>query len=247
MIGGRDLRLVYIRTLRVKKIFLLAAAAALVMTLGLGSVTALNKTVPVTSWAIANRVILIDPGHGGIDPGAVGYNGLLEKDIVLKTGKYLQNILNQAGAEVVMTRTTDTELSRRKREDLSLRVDLANKKNADLYISIHVNSFPSSRWRGAQTFYQKNQPESKKLAEAIQSELVTTMKNTTRKAKPEDYYTTRNTNMPAVIVEIGFISNPAEAQLLADNDYQRKLAYAICSGIAKYYAANAKEEPQARK
>jgi len=239
------LRLVYIKALRVKKIGLLVVAAALALTLGLGSVMALNQVVPATSWAIANRLIIVDPGHGGIDPGAVGFNGLLEKEIVLKTGNHLQKILNQAGADVIMTRTTDTELNRRKREDLALRVDMANKKKADLYISIHVNSFPSSRWRGAQTFYQKNQPESKKLAEAIQTELIGVMKNTTRKAKPEDYYTTRNTNMPAVIVEIGFISNPAEAKLMVKNEYQRKLALAIYSGIANYYAEKAGEAPQA--
>ncbi|WP_418791457.1 N-acetylmuramoyl-L-alanine amidase CwlD [Phosphitispora sp. TUW77] len=231
------MRLIYIKTLRVNKFCLLVVAAALAMSFYcLSSVTALNKTVPATSWAVANRLIVIDPGHGGIDPGAVGHNGLLEKELVLDIGKRMQNILNQAGADVIMTRTTDIELNRQKREDLSMRVGMANSKNADLYISIHVNSFPSSRWRGAQTFYQKNQPESKKLAEAIQSELIRVMKNTTRKAKPEDYYTTRNTKMPAVIVEIGFISNPAEAKLMSENEYQRKLAYAIYSGIAKYYA-----------
>lgn len=239
------MRLIYIGAFHFKKPYqgALIASVLILLLAGLNSVLASGHSSPVTSWAIANRVIVIDPGHGGIDPGAVGYGGMREKDIVLEVSKRLQQTLSEAGARVIMTRTSDTDLSTpgsgslltRKREDLGKRVALANKSKADLYLSIHVNAFPSSRWRGAQTFYQRDQGESKKLAEAIQSELIKIMGNTTRAAKPEDFFTTRNTRMPAAIIEIGFISNPAEAKLMKNASYQRKMAQAIYSGIAKYY------------
>lgn len=239
------MRFAYIGTFRVNRIHLFALffLICLILVRAVSSMAA-NRDLPVTSWAVANRVIAIDPGHGGIDPGAVGANGLKEEDIVLQVAKRLQQLLNQAGAHVIMTRETDMDhstpgsgsLLQRKREDLRKRVEMAHSNNADFYVSIHVNAFPSSRWRGAQTFYQRNQPEGKKLAEAIQTEMIRILGNTTRAAKPGDFFTTRNTKMAAVIVEIGFISNPAEAALMADPAYQRKLAYSIYSGLVKYYS-----------
>ncbi len=241
---------VFIRTFKLKKGFLSAVLVSLVLLIALNSVFTLSRGSPVTSWAVTSRLIVIDPGHGGIDPGAVGYNGVKEKDIVLQVGKRLKSLLNQAGAMVLMTRESDIDLGTpgsgrlltRKRADLSQRVKLANDNKADLYLSIHVNAIPSSRWRGAQTFYQRNRAESKKLAHAIQSELVRILGNTNRVAKSEDFYTTRNTNMTSVIIEIGFISNPAEAKLLTDPAYQRKLAYAIYSGLVKYYTREAPKQ-----
>ncbi|HWI55207.1 MAG TPA: N-acetylmuramoyl-L-alanine amidase CwlD [Desulfobacteria bacterium] len=245
------MRLIYIRAFRLSKLYfyiLLTASAALL--LGLNSVFANNEISPATSWAVANRTIVIDPGHGGIDPGAVGFNGLEEKEIVLQISKRLKQVLTHAGAKVVMTRETDIDygtpgsgsLLKRKREDLSKRVAMANDNNASVFLSIHVNAFPSSRWSGAQTFYQSKEAEGKLLAECIQSELIRIMGNTTRAAKHSDFYATRNTKMPGVIVEVGFISNPAEAKLLKSAAYQRKIAYAIYSGLAKYYAEELKEK-----
>jgi N-acetylmuramoyl-L-alanine amidase len=201
---------------------------------------------------VANQVIVIDPGHGGIDPGAVGYNGVKEKELVLQIAKRLGHVFSQAGAKVILTRESDKDLSTpgsgslltRKREDLANRVELANKNEASLYLSIHVNAFPSARWRGAQTFYQKGQNDSKRLAEAIQSELIRILGNTRRMAKAEDFFTTRKTKMAAVLIEVGFVSNPAEAELLADTAYQRKLAYAIYSGVVKYYKDQLTEQNQ---
>lgn len=241
------MRFVYIETFRLKKLYIyILVLAFLLLLIGLNSVFADTNSAPATSWVMTNRTVVIDPGHGGIDPGAVGYDGLKEKEIVLQLGKRLQKLLTHAGARVIMTRTLDTDLStpgsgsllKRKREDLAKRAALANDNNASIYLSIHVNSFPSSRWRGAQTFYQKDEMESKKLAECIQSELIRMMGNTTRAAKASDFYTTKHTKMAGVIVEIGFISNPAEANLLKSASYQRKLANAIYSGLIKYYTTD---------
>lgn len=206
-----------------------------------------NRSVSALSWSVANKVIVVDPGHGGIDPGSKGSNGVIEKEVALEVARKLATILGQAGAMVLMTRETDIDLSEpdggelisRKRQDLSKRVALANNHKADSFISIHVNSYKSGRGvHGAQTFYQPGSEEGGSLAKSIQSEMVRLLKNTDRKAKDVDYYTTRNANMPAVIVEIGFISNPKEEKLMCDTDYQAKLAYAIYSGIIKYFAGS---------
>lgn len=239
------MKLIYIKAYRLNKLYIYALLIVFTLLgLGLNSVFADSGSAPVTSWAVANKTIVIDPGHGGIDPGAVGSGGVEEKEIVLQVSKRLEQLLKQAGAKVLLTRESDIDLGtpgsgsllKRKREDLSKRVALANDNDASVFLSIHVNAFPSSRWRGAQTFYQKKDEDSKKLAESIQSELIKIMKNTTRAAKASDFYTTRHTKMAGVIIEIGFISNPSEANLLNKPAYQRKLAYAIYSGLVKYYA-----------
>ncbi|TYO93811.1 N-acetylmuramoyl-L-alanine amidase CwlD [Desulfallas thermosapovorans] len=207
-----------------------------------------NRRVATLSWSVANKVIVVDPGHGGIDPGSTGATGVLEKDITLAVSRKLSTVLGQGGAIVLMTRESDTDLSdadggkliTRKRQDLSRRVALANERNADAFICVHVNSFKSGpKEHGAQTFYQPGSEEGQRLAMAIQGELVRLLKNTTRRAKAVDYYTTRNAKMPSVIVEIGFISNPGEEKLMCDEDYQAKLAYAIYSGLVKYFAEEA--------
>lgn len=230
-----------IRYIVMAAIFILALASASSKVMDLFE----NRKVSVLAWSVANKVFVIDPGHGGIDPGSKGASGTIEKEITLDMSKKLATVLSQAGAIVIMTRETDIDLSdpgggkliTRKRQDLSRRVGLANDRDADAFISIHVNSFKSGTGEhGAQTFYQPNSSEGAKLAKCVQGELVRLMKNTNRKAKAVDYYTTRNAKMPSAIVEIGFISNPKEEKLMCEEDYQGKLAYAIYSGLIKYFS-----------
>ncbi len=192
---------------------------------------------------ISGRLVVIDPGHGGYDPGAVSADGTLEKDVVLSIAKHLGRLLNQASIYTLFTREGDNSvqlapggnLLSRKRQDLMGRVNLANKAEADLFISIHCNSFPQSIWSGAQTFYYSGQHESKQLAVAIQSELVKRLGPNRRQANAGDYRVLKDTRMPAVMVEVGFLSNPKEARLLADPNYQEKMANAIYHGILRYY------------
>ncbi len=194
----------------------------------------------VLSYGLANKIIVVDAGHGGTDPGAVR-GKYMEKDITLQVSKKLADYLSQAGALVIMLREDDRELAEdpsatiaeRKRSDLKRRVQIANEAQADLYISIHTNADLSPRWSGAQTFYLAGSERSKVAAVMIQDELTRIMKNTDRKAKPGSYYILSRTEMPSVIVEMGFISNPREARQLSDDQYQSKLAYAVFSGIAK--------------
>jgi N-acetylmuramoyl-L-alanine amidase len=226
------------------KILLVLAALAVVLLTGYrAAVDRFEKHhIATLAWVVSNKVIVIDPGHGGDDPGAIGGGGTMEKDIVLEVSKKLAGILGQAGAQVFLTRETDRDLSdpeqkngyKAKLQDLTRRVELANQKQADLFISIHVNSFPDRREGGAQTFSQPGEADSKKLAEAIQQELNRFTVNPGREAKQVDYFANRMAEMPSAIVEIGFISNPQEEKLLSDQIYQDKVAWSIYAGIIRY-------------
>lgn len=195
----------------------------------------------IPAYALTSKVIVIDPGHGGCDPGA-SRGAYVEKEITLSISQLLAQRLSEAGAMVVMLRSEDRDLvedgfngtiAARKREDLKLRAQKANEVKADLYVSIHTNADPSPRWSGGQVFYDSSSKTSKLTAVMIQEELTSRLGNTKRKAAPGSYYILRNTQMPAVIVEVGFISNPQEASLLVDTEYQGRLAQAIFAGIAQ--------------
>jgi N-acetylmuramoyl-L-alanine amidase len=219
----------------------IGAALGLFFTLCLAVVISQPEQVQVMSYSLANKVIAVDAGHGGFDPGAKRDN-ITEDQITLAISKLLQKQLSEAGSLVVMVREDDKDLSdesfsgslrERKRQDLNRRAEKANQAKAKLYVSIHVNADPSPRWRGAQVFYEKDSEAGKRAAVAIQEELTRILGNTKRKALPGNFYITKKTEMPAVIVEVGFISNPEECKLLMDPDYQAKVAYAIYAGIAK--------------
>jgi N-acetylmuramoyl-L-alanine amidase len=219
----------------------IGAALGLFLILCLAVVINQPDHVQVMSYSLANKVIAVDAGHGGFDPGAKR-NSITEDKITLAISKLLQKNLSEVGSLVVMIREDDKDLSdasfsgslrERKRQDLSRRAEKANQAQAKLYVSIHVNADPSPRWRGAQVFYDASSEEGKQAAVAIQEELTRILGNTKRKALPGNYYITQKTEMPAVIVEVGFISNPEECKLLMDPDYQAKVAYAIYAGIAK--------------
>lgn len=202
------------------------------------------KTASYWSLPLAGTTIALDAGHGGPDGGAVSKQGIIEKDINLAVTLYLRDYLQQAGAMVYMTREDDRDLAspdtkgykKRKTEDLTRRVRLIEEKQAELFVSIHMNSVPSSRWSGAQTFYSTNNGDSITLAELIQDELRRNLNNTDRVAKQSDksVYLLEELKIPAVLVEVGFLSNPEEARLLGDEKYQRKVAASVYQGIMKY-------------
>ena len=197
--------------------------------------------IQTLSTALVGKLIVIDPGHGGKDAGARSQRGSLEKDITLEISKRLAVMLEQAGAAVIMTRDCDMWLAdpdapHKKRSDLTKRVDIANRNKADAFISIHINSFvPDCSQRGAQTFSQPGREEGKRLSESIQNELVRVLKNTDRKPQQIDYFI-RHSQVPAVIVEMGFLSNQNEEKLLLDSAYQSKSAFAIYCGLVRYFA-----------
>jgi len=190
------------------------------------------------SWALAGRTVVIDAGHGGRDPGVIGTNGTREMDINLAIAKELQELLEQSGATVIMTRVDDQSLDKSKRSDLSKRVELVKSSKATLCISIHGNSFPRMRsLHGAQSFFSAHNEESRILAESIQGQIRMILGNTDRQAlQHKTAYILRNIDVPAVVVEVGFLSNAEEERLLNEKAYQWKVAWAIFSGVAEYYA-----------
>jgi len=191
----------------------------------------------------AGKIVIIDPGHGGIDPGAKSKTGILEKDLVLEIAKKLETRLNSYSIYTVLTRTEDTDLApevkgpliTRKREDLNRRAKMAQDHGADLLVSIHANSFSQSRWSGAQTFYYPGDDLGKVLAISIQDRLVQDLGPNNRKAKAGDFRILRESKVPSAMVEVGFLSNPKEAELLSDPLYQDRLADAIAMGIVEYF------------
>lgn len=202
------------------------------------------------SWnlPLSGKIILIDPGHGGPDGGA-GDGKTLEKDIALDISFKVRDFLQQHGALVMMTREIDEDLadpttkgySRRKVEDLKQRLKMINSSDNDLFVSIHLNAIPSARWSGAQTFYSPHYTENAKAAKFIQDELRRNLENTNRKAKPLSHvYILKNAKKPGVLVEVGFLSNPAEKANLQTDSYQEKVAASIYKGIIRYFT-NEKE------
>ncbi len=211
----------------------------------------LSRNIPAAStWSywtlpLSGKVIAIDAGHGGVDGGAVSKQGLIEKDLNLAIALYLRDYLQQAGAVVVMTREGDYDLasvdqraySKRKTEDLKRRVALIKENDPTVLISIHMTSIPSPKWSGAQTFYHPdNHPDNQLLATFIQDEIKRNLENTTRVAATvKDVYVMKAVEkIPAALVEVGFLSNPGEAQQLADSEYQRQVAASIYQGILRY-------------
>ncbi|MFC0559035.1 N-acetylmuramoyl-L-alanine amidase CwlD [Halalkalibacter alkalisediminis] len=199
-----------------------------------------------TTWnlPLSGKVIVVDPGHGGIDGGAVSKSGILEKEVTLLISEQLRDYLQEAGALVLMTREDDHDLAnadtrkvrQRKNEDLRRRVDIVNDSDADLFVSLHLNAIPSPKWSGAQTFYNRAMPENEELARFVQDEVRRNLENTNRQAKPiHNVYLLKNANIPGVLIEAGFLSNPTEAELLQTEEYQQKVAAAVYQGILRYY------------
>ncbi|MCA1042184.1 N-acetylmuramoyl-L-alanine amidase CwlD [Bacillus infantis] len=197
------------------------------------------------SWnlPLTGEIILLDPGHGGPDGGA-GDSNALEKDIALNVSLKVRDYLQEQGALVIMTREDDRDLapegtkgySRRKVEDLKQRLKMINESEADFFLSIHLNSIPSARWSGAQTFYAPQIKENAAAAKFIQDELRRNLENTERRAKPISHvYILKYAKKPGALVEIGFLSNPGEKARLKTDDYQEKVAASIYNGVLRYF------------
>ena len=188
------------------------------------------------------KVIIIDAGHGGFDPGA-RYNGLSEKDINLQIAHCLADIFRLDGYKVVMTRESDISTdtagettAQKKRSDLQNRLEVMKKYPDGVFLSIHQNAF-SGKSSGSQVFYRYDCSDSETLANAIQNSIVENLQKDNKrqhKATKNDYYLIRNATVPAVLIECGFLSNAKEAKLLLDKEYQLKLCLCILNGVNQF-------------
>jgi N-acetylmuramoyl-L-alanine amidase len=197
--------------------------------------------LPLTGFAtpapalLANKVIVLDPGHGGPEAGA-RYFGVREADINLAVGLLLKEKLTAVGATVVMTRSTDalaTPYPSGLAGDLQARVDIAGAADADIYVSLHSNAHDKPETAGIITFYPPGRPTD--LARAIQDGVAWETGAVNKGVRPANFYVLRHSNMPAVLVEMGFLTNKAENANLADPEYQQQLASGIFKGIIRYF------------
>ena len=175
-------------------------------------------------------LVVIDPGHGGQDPGAIGIGGIRETDVVLEVSKIVEKLLSEKGVKVSLTRGNEVDL------DLSSRVSLANKINADIFVSIHANASRGKRRdiNGLETFYYRGW-RGRLLAKKIQKQILRVSPGSPdRGVKQGRYYVIKNTRMPAVLVEIGFLTGRLDARRLEKITHRKRLAYAITKGILEY-------------
>ncbi len=195
------------------------------------------------SLPLAGKTIVLDPGHGGVDGGAEAFDDTQEKEITLIVSNMVRDYLQQAGAVVYLTREGDYDLaedntkglSRRKSEDIQNRVAFIKEKEADLFLSIHLNALPDRRWKGAQTFFHPGREQNEELAKAIQSEIRRNLENTNREALAiQQVFLLKYAESTGALVEIGFLSNEEEKELLKTTNYQKKMAASIYEGILKY-------------
>lgn len=232
----RNLRLIIIFSI----LFLIILSAMLYFTFMANSSADGVMTKPVLK-----QTVIVDAGHGGDDGGAIGIDGTVEKDINLDIALKLEKLLKFYGFDVIMTRTEDImtcddgldSLRKRKVSDIHNRFDVLEKNPDAVFISIHQNKFEDNSQHGTQVFYSGNNDESKLLAESIQNSIVSVLQPDNRrvvKKSGSGIYLLYHAKLPAVLVECGFISNPAEVKKLNDENYRMKIAILIADGLIKY-------------
>jgi N-acetylmuramoyl-L-alanine amidase CwlD len=189
------------------------------------------RKIDLSGNPFKGKIIVVDPGHGGSDPGAVGYTGLQEKVVNLAVAQNLITLLKAAGAEVIVTRSGDLSVSNLK------RVELANKSGADLFVSIHANAFTNPESNGTETHYcgnNENSSASRFLAQQLQRELLSALGLRDRGVKANSFYVLTKAEMPSALVELGFITNLEEEELLKKPETQGRAAEAVYRGIEAY-------------
>ena len=191
---------------------------------------------------LKDRLIVIDPGHGGNDAGAIGPTGVMEKNVTLKVSLELKKLLEAEGAKVVLTREGDTTVSSKGAkasdiEELGARCDVANRIGAEIFISIHADSFTRPEARGTTGYYYSKSTTGRgqKLADCIRRNLVEQLGTPSRGTQPCNFYVVKNTDMPATLIELGFISNKEEEKLLDSKEGVMKAAQGIFDGIEDYF------------
>ena len=187
------------------------------------------------------RRIAIDPGHGGSDSGAIGPTGIMEKSITMRVSRELKRLLEAEGATVILTRTGDTEVSEKGAsatsvEELQARCDVANQAKADIFLSIHADAFTNREVKGTTAYYYaQGTKQSKQLADSVRTALIDAIGTVDRGTQSCNFYVVKHTDMPAILVEISFISNPDEEKMMNSETGIKKIAQGIADGIADYF------------
>lgn len=203
------------------------------------------ELIPTMTVPVTNKVIVLDAGHGSPDEGATSSDGTSEASINLKIVLKLQKLLESSGATVILTRYDDNAIyeldsqtiSQKKVSDIKNRVKIGNESSADIFVSIHLNKIPESKYSGWQTFYKDGDEKSTFLATCIQNNLNTTINtpNNRQPLKLDNVYIMKHVDIPISLVECGFLSNEEEESKLISDEYQTKLAWGIYNGIMDYF------------
>ena len=192
----------------------------------------------IKGYSLLGKCIYLDAGHGGRDSGAIS-NTFYEKDMNLLLTKKLERELSSRGAIVYMTRDGDYDLSKsvvnKKRDDLYRRVLMINRSHCDMYVSMHLNASPSSRWNGIQIFYSNILKDNKVIAEVVTDTMKLNMKNIRDVKKENGYYMYSKIRVPGILVEAGFISNSNDNYKIRQDKYQNILVSNIAMGIENYF------------
>ena len=204
-----------------------------------------REAMKVTAIPASSKIVVIDAGHGTPDEGAESTEGTTEAQINLKIALKVQNLLEQSGCTVILTRSDDNgiydldknTLREKKVSDIKNRVKIGNESSADIFVSIHLNKIPESQYYGWQCFYKNNDDKSKKLANSLQNSLNESIdKINDRVPLPiKNIYIVEHVEIPISIVECGFLSNPEEEQQLQTEKYQEEIAWGIYNGIISYF------------
>ena len=240
-----------------RKVFFWVLFCASLILFGVQTIEAFGIVAFHADFFEKKATIVVDAGHGGEDGGAVGVNGLVEKDINLAIALALAENLKANNFQVILVRDGDysvgdqslSTVAERKRSDTKNRVRLVEETGECLLVSIHQNQFSQSQYSGAQMFYSPNNPESAQLAECIRESVVSSLQpDNTRQNKEagEEIYLLTHCQVPAVLVECGFLSNPEEANLLGQEAYQQDMAAAIYNGIVSFLEQREAESSSSR-
>ncbi len=204
-----------------------------------------NKTVETVTLPVSQKVIVLDAGHGKPDEGAQSSTGTTEAETNLKIALKVQNLLEQSGATVILTRSDENAiydldkntLREKKISDIHNRVKIGNESSADIFVSIHLNKIPQEQYWGWQCFYKENDEKSISLAKSLQSNLNEAIQKENKRVamKLDSVYIMKHVEIPISIVECGFLSNQEEEQQLLSDSYQDKLAWGIYNGIMDYF------------
>ena len=196
------------------------------------------KTKFRTGGGIKGKIITLDPGHGGSDPGAIGASGLKEKQITLEISMRVKELLEKEGAKVYMTRTTDKDVygpNASDRAELQARVNVAEKYNSDLFISLHINSSVNKSVGGFSSYYYPKTDNDLKIAKAIQDKFAKNFGVDNLGVRQANFYVVKRCSMPATLLEMCFISNPKEEKLMKSRWFQKKTARLIVEGVENYF------------
>lgn len=222
-------------------IFLIVLVCCITLNMNKGN----NDYIETVSLSVSGRTVVIDAGHGKPDEGAQAADGTTEAQTNLKIALKLQNLLEQSGCNVILTRSDEEgiydidskTLKQKKISDIRNRVKIGNESSADIFVSIHLNKIPQAQYYGWQTFYNKDSEKGKSLATSIQTNLNESIQKENKRvaSKIDNIYIINNVEIPIAIVECGFLSNLEEEKLLLEDNYQNRLAWGIYNGIIDYF------------